>query len=111
MARVKAASFSPDRLFEVIFRHKDEYPDDMVTAFRRSIRVSWWDYSKVLMVSYEEIKADEIEPQTHDLTITRHGRREVITGMSEWQRVGLGWNSVWNIWGWWDPRKSWLNFS
>lgn len=85
MARVLAASFGSDKLFQVMFPHQDEYPEDLVTTFRRSLREAWWDYSKVLMVSHEE---------------------EKITGVAEWQRVGLGWEHVWSVLGWWDPRES-----
>ena len=99
MARVLAASFGPDKLFQIMFPYQDEYPEDLVTAFRRSIRVAWWDYSKVLMVSYEE------QDTADEYSTSRNGKKEVITGMIEWQRAGLGWESVWNIFGSWDPRK------
>lgn len=106
MARVLAASFGPDNLFQIMFPHQDEYPEDLVTAFRRSLRVSWWDYSKVLLVSYQDVK-DNVEAldDEHRLLLTkRNGHNEIVTGFIEWQRVGLGWEHVWNALGWWDPR-------
>lgn len=106
MAQVLGASFGPDRLFQVMFPHQDEYPEDLVTAFRRSLRRAWWDYSKILMVSYETPSSEPTDDDTRAITTTRNGQKEVITGMIEWQRVGLGWEHVWNLWGWWDPRES-----
>ena len=108
MAQVLGASFGPDKLFQIMFPHQDEYPEDLVTAFRRSLRASWWDYSKVLMVSYET-RVSEVETfddTKQSLIITRNGQKEVITGIIEWQRAGLGWERVWNVLGWWDPSKS-----
>ena len=108
MARVLAASFGPDKLFQVMFPHQDQYPDDLVKAFRRGLEVDWWDYSKVLMVSYEtqSLEDRDADDERQGLTTTRNNQNEVITGMIEWQRVGLGWEHVWNVLGWWDPRKS-----
>lgn len=105
MADVLAASFGPDRLFEVMFPYKDQHWNDFVKHWRRNLRVSWWDYSKVLMVSYEEVVPDEINAEQHHLLTTRNGHHEIITGVAEWGRVGLGWQHVWNIWRWLDPRE------
>lgn len=108
MAQVLAASFGTDKLFRIMFPYQDEFPDDLVTAFRRKLRESWWDYSKVLMVSYEThtSNAENPDDEKHLLVTTRKGQKEVITGMVEWQRIGLGWEHVWNLWGLWDPSKS-----
>lgn len=107
MAHVLAASFGPDKLFQVMFPYQDRYPDDLVKAFRRGLEVDWWDYSKVLMVSYEvqSPAGRDAEDERRGLITRRNNRNEVITGMGEWQRVGLGWEHVWNVLGWWDPRK------
>jgi len=107
MAQVLTASFGPDRLFQIMFPHQDAYPEDFVTAFRRKLLESWWDYSKVLMVSYETqtSKVEDLDDVKRALVTTRGGEKEVITGMIEWQRAGLGWEHVWNLWGWWDPSK------
>ena len=37
--------------------------------------------------------------------VARRKGREVVTGVAEWQRVGLGWERLWRCWGWWDPRR------
>lgn len=107
MARVLAASFGPDKLFQVMFPYQHQYPDDLVKAFRRGLEADWWDYSKVLMVSYEvqSLEDEDANNERQDLTMRRNNQKEVITGMIEWQRVGLGWEHVWNVLGWWDPRK------
>lgn len=109
MARVLAASFGPDELFQILFPYQDQYPEDLVTALRRSLRASYWDYSKCLMVSYEERPASGIsnlENYEQRIAVHRGGQLEVITGLCEWERFGLGWESVWNLWGWWDPSES-----
>jgi len=107
MAQVLTASFGPDKLFQIMFPHQDIYSEDFVTAFRRKLREGWWDYSKVLMVSYETqtSRVEDLDDEKRALVTTRGGEKEVITGMIEWQRVGLGWEHVWNLWGWWDPSK------
>lgn len=108
MARVLAASFGPDELFQVLFPYQDQYPEDLVTALRRNLQVSWWNYSKILMVSYEDKQSSNIEDlddEEQHISVHRGGKKEIITGLCEWERVGLGWESVWNLWGWWDPSK------
>lgn len=107
MAQVMAASFGPDKLFQIMFPNQNEFPSDFVQAFRRSLSVDWWDYSKVLMVSYEisSEKSDDSNTIDQTLATRRSGQTEVITGMIEWQRIGVGWEHVWNVLGWWDPRK------
>lgn len=108
MARVLAASFGPDKLFQVMFPYQNQYPGDLIKAFRRGLEVDWWDYSKVLMVSYEiqSLAHEDADEERQGLIRSRNSQNEVITGMAEWQRVGLGWEYVWNVLGWWDPRKS-----
>ena len=92
MAQVLAASFRPDKMFQVMFPHQDQYPDDYVDGFRTRLCESYWDYSNVLLVSYTAVKGDS--------------RGELITGAAVWERVGLGREAVWGAWAWLDPRKS-----
>lgn len=60
------------------------------------------------MVSYEpcQPEIEDVNDEKRGLLTTRNGQKEIITGMVEWQRVGLGWEHVWNLWGWWDPSES-----
>lgn len=108
MARVIAPSFGPDKLFQVLFPKLDEYPEDFVTFWRRSLRASWWGYSKVFMISYEVVTSDvsNLDAEQQALVTTRNNQREILTGVSEWSRVGLGWERYWGVLGWWDPSKS-----
>ena len=103
MSTVLAASFGPDKLFQVMFPNQKQYPEDFVDAFRTRLRESWWDYSRVLMVSYTTIASNNntAPPSETNNAVTE---AEVITGMAEWERVGTGWEKVWNAWGRWDPR-------
>ena len=90
MSKVLAASFGPDKLFQVMFPHQIAYESDFVDAFQTRLTENWWDYTRVQMVSYTAVPSASME---------------VITGVAEWQLVGLGCERVWNTWGWWDPRK------
>ena len=92
MAQVLAASFGPDKLFQVMFPHKDRYPEDFVDGFQTRLYESYWDYSRVLMISYTTDRES-------------HGEKEV-TGMAEWQRVEVGRIKVWGPWAWLDPRRA-----
>lgn len=107
MARVVASSFGPDKLFQVLFPQLDEYPEDFVTFWRRSLRASWWGYSDVLMVSYDVVTLDasDLDAEEQALATTRNNQIEILTGVSAWSRVGLGWERYWGVWGWWDPSK------
>ena len=59
-------------------------------------------------ISYEDKDSSQItdfDADEQEITVRRDGRVEVIAGLCEWERFGLGKYSVWGIWGWWDPRK------
>jgi len=110
MATVWAAAFGQsDRLFDFMFPNKKEYPQYYEQAAREALWPSYYDYSKVMMVSYEISKGDE-EDQSNETTAllakskSKDGQREIITGMAEWERIGKGWEQVNGVWGWWDPR-------
>ena len=106
MAQVLAASFGPDPLFQHMFPHREQYPQDFMRALRENLLLSWWDYQKVLTVSYE-VRSDNGRGGTNERQKLLHaGGREEITGLAEWERVGKGWQEVHGIWGWWDPSES-----
>lgn len=112
MAYVLAKSFGPDLAFQIMFPNQKEYPEDLVTCFRRGMSAAWWDYSKVMLVSYQETSAAALEDLDEDqrrIVVYRNGKPEIITGLCEWKRIGLGWESVWRVLGWWDPSKSALS--
>ncbi len=106
MASVLSAAFGPDSLFAFLFPHQDRYPQDMESAMREGLWLSYYDVKKVLMVSYEAAEADERQPligkgNAHG---TGGGR---VTGLAEWERGvnGRGAGHVNGFWGAWDPRK------
>jgi len=114
MATILAASFAPDRLFQVIFPRQQQYPEAFIQACRESLWLSWYDYKKVLMVSYEASdKGQQQESGERDAPpskgISNVKGKEVLTGIAEWERVGKGWENVYGVWGWWDPRKNCLS--
>lgn len=44
---------------------------------------------------------------SYEMKPTRDGDEEqVLTGVADWIRHGEGWERLWGIWAWWDPRKS-----
>jgi hypothetical protein len=40
--------------------------------------------------------------------LPKGGKREIITGIAQWERAGQGWEHIYGIWGWWDPRENYL---
>ncbi|KIY02244.1 uncharacterized protein Z520_02382 [Fonsecaea multimorphosa CBS 102226] len=122
MATVLAAAFGPDRMFQVLFPFKQQHPADFERALRESLWLSWYDYRKVLMVSYKpntdevtriEAPSDGGERQALILGSSSTANSEpsiqtdgeTITGIAEWERAGEGSFHVCGLWGWWDPRR------
>ncbi|EEP76165.1 predicted protein [Uncinocarpus reesii 1704] len=70
--------------------YRKQFPQDYLADWRRRCRERFWDYSRVYLVSYVEEDATG---------------KEILTGVAEWQRRGLGWERICGLWGWWDPRR------
>jgi hypothetical protein len=111
MATVLAASFGPDRLFQVFFPYQNEHPQAFVQALEEALWLSWYDYRKVLMVSYHDAstQAQQQQDQVGERTplvkgTSKSSTSQVLTGVAEWERAGAGWESLYGIWGRWDPR-------
>ncbi|OAP56217.1 hypothetical protein AYL99_09396 [Fonsecaea erecta] len=116
MATVLAAAFGPDRLFQVLFPFQQQHPADFERALRESLWLSWYDYQKVLMVSYETRAGEETpgEALSHDEALKISSSKpnssvqkdgETITGIAEWERAGEGAFHINGLWGRWDPRR------
>lgn len=75
----------------ILHPYRIQYPNDYLTFWRRRTFVSFWDYSRAFLVSCEN---DE-----------KTGK-ELVVGVAEWTRVGLGWEKLWKLWGPLDPSKS-----
>ncbi len=119
MAQVIAAAFAPDRLFQVMFPHQPEHPEDFVQALRENLWLAWYDYKKLLMISYV-VDVPNHEGQEEPSSLPREdalvpllskkqsgakgAAKEIITGVAEWESVGKGWENVHGALGWWDPR-------
>jgi GNAT superfamily N-acetyltransferase len=101
-AKILAAAFGPDPLFQVTFPHQKEHPEAFVQAMEEHLWLAWWDYSKVLMVSYYlESKSDATattnEAGKDATTVTTvntdnnnkqsDGQYEILTGIAEWQLI------------------------
>jgi hypothetical protein len=107
MARIFSSAFGPDPLFHVFFPHQDEYPNGIFEAGMDNFWTAWFDYRLVHVISYEI--SDDNEQANGERTAllpnAKNGRqKETITGMAQWERLGKGWEGVYGIWGWWDPR-------
>ena len=74
----------------ILHPYRSQYPQDYLAYWRRKCWERWWDYSRVFVVSFEQ---------------DGKGGKEVLTGVAEWQKVGLGWERIWGLWGRWDPSK------
>ena len=59
LAEILAASFGPDKLFQVTFPFQNEHPEYLVRAFRQKLIESWWSNRKVVMCSYCMEKKEE----------------------------------------------------
>jgi len=104
IAEVLAAGFYDEELTARMCPYREEYAEDYVAAWRRRVWQTWWDYSRIWMVSYE---FEEIAVPTAGIG-EKGGEsksKEVLIGVAEWQRVGLGWERLWGLAGWWDPSK------
>ena len=106
MAMVFAASFGPDPLFKVLFPFMAEHPDGLARSASETFWLGWFDYRMVHVVSYELSDDGDDERSALLSRDTKGGKREVITGLAQWERLGKGWEHVYGIWGWWDPRKT-----
>ncbi|RMZ85427.1 hypothetical protein DV737_g754, partial [Chaetothyriales sp. CBS 132003] len=122
MAQVMAASFGPDPLFQVFFPLQKKYWSDFEGAIRDNMWLAWYDYTKVLMVSYSDSDDDDDDDSVprpslpsseckaaavdQDTALLRPppSKRERITGVAEWERTGRGWQWIHGAWGAWDPR-------
>ncbi|RMZ82265.1 hypothetical protein DV738_g1846, partial [Chaetothyriales sp. CBS 135597] len=82
MAQVLAASFGPDRLYQVMFPRMDEYWSDYEGAIREYLWVSWYDYRKVLTVSYTEEEEDD------DLADDKGGSETTALQWNFYEQVG-----------------------
>lgn len=114
MATVLAASFGPDRLFQILFPHQKEYPAAFVQAMEEYLWLSWYDYRKFLVVSCCDTttEPDHIQQELGDRTrlfptkAQDMGPRTVVIGLAEWERSGEGWESLHAALGRWDPRMT-----
>jgi hypothetical protein len=112
MARVFAAAFAPDHLFNIKFPYREKHPRDYEQALEEHLWLSWYDCQTILQVSYLEksqslaqrlAEGSNVGSTPHTLSISSRDD-VVITGFAEWKREGPGWESVHGIWGCWDPR-------
>lgn len=105
-ADIIAAAISSDELGPILFPNREQHPEAVPLAFLQYVQPSYWDYSKVMLVSYA--KPDEAVETLGNKTTrsksTRSQQGQIVTGVAIWSRVGIGWERVWNVWGWWDPR-------
>ena len=111
MASVLAAAFGPDPMFQAIFPFQQQHPGHFERAVRDNLWLAWYDYRKVLMVSYEDkagggTRIERPADEQQALIPPVEWRRQTITGMAEWERAGRGSFHINGLWGRWDPRKS-----
>lgn len=99
-------------MFQFLFPHQKEQPEAWLRASKEYMWLAWYDYSSVLVVSYELSDEDisqegSVNDRSHLLSkSTSNGaRKETIAGIAQWVRVGKGWEHVHGIWGRWDPRQ------
>ncbi|MCJ1286153.1 hypothetical protein MMC26_005498 [Xylographa opegraphella] len=84
-----AGFYNEEVVGDLMHPYRAQHHQDYLAYWRRKCWVRWCDYSRVFAVSFEQ---------------DGNEGKEVLTGVAEWQRVGLGWERVWGVWGTWDPR-------
>ncbi|KAK2821780.1 hypothetical protein FQN49_007679 [Arthroderma sp. PD_2] len=94
--------------------YRQEYPDDYLNYWRQKCLEKWWDYSYIFVVSFlEDQEPDETDRDGKPTIQEEDGmnkkdaprpKREIITGVAQWHRMGSGWESIWKPAGKWDPR-------
>ena len=94
IASTYAAAFWDEEVMgKLMHPYRQEHPQDFLRYWRHEAAEWYWSYSHQIMVSYET------KP-------TRDGDEEqILTGVADWIRHGEGWERLWGIWAWWDPRK------
>ena len=119
MAKIVATAFDTDSLFKVIFPFTPQYPEDFERARRENLWLSWYDYRKVMMVSYEyelkdDVKSQLEQGQAEELQALMSSAAErpaakrmveTITGMAVWQRSGQGSFRTRGLWRFLGLRK------
>ncbi|CAL8584128.1 hypothetical protein XPA_009733 [Xanthoria parietina] len=94
IASTYAAAFWDEEVMgKLMHPYRQEHPQDFLRYWKHEVAEWYWSYSHQIMVSYET------KP-------TRDGDEEqVLTGVADWIRHGEGWERLWGIWAWWDPRS------
>ena len=114
MGKIFAAAFAPDSLFHVLFPYKAEHPEGFERAAREVFWYHWYDYRMVHILSYQLVDDNEQSDGDERSALLPSGKKrrqkEIITGVAQWERTGKGWEKLYGILGWWDPRESRLSF-
>lgn len=74
-------AFYNDPLNEYFFPNRQKYPDDYLLDCMYDVKIGWWKYDRVWIVSHEG---------------------SIINGVVSWARRGEGVDKLWNS-PWWDP--------
>lgn len=87
ISAIYASSFYDESLNAALSPYRREHPIDYLRGWTHRVSEAWWDYKRISVVSYEIVQG-----------------HEKLTGVAEWAREGDGWEQLWGIKGWWDPR-------
>ncbi|KAL8725210.1 MAG: hypothetical protein Q9166_007492 [cf. Caloplaca sp. 2 TL-2023] len=94
IAAIYAAAFWGERVVgELMHPHRQAHPQEYLRFWRQEVTEWYWNYSHQMIVFYTIGK-------------TQQGvEEEILTGVADWVRHGEGWQRLWGVWGWWDPRS------
>lgn len=94
IASTYAAAFWDEQVMgKLMHPYRQEHPQDFLRYWRYEVAEWYWSYSHQIMVSYETKQTSGGDEE------------QLLTGVADWIRHGEGWERVWGIWAWWDPRK------
>ncbi|KAI4244961.1 MAG: hypothetical protein L6R42_010318 [Xanthoria sp. 1 TBL-2021] len=94
IASTYAAAFWDEEVMgKLMHPYRQEHPQDFLRYWRYEVAEWYWSYSHQIVVSYETMQTSDGDEE------------QLLTGVADWIRHGEGWERLWGIWAWWDPRN------
>lgn len=89
IAEILVDAYTEDNMYQKLYPNWQAHPEEVFRGFYEKLVEAYWHYGQRIVVAYQ-----------HEAN-----GRETITGVAVWERCGPGWEELWGVGGWWDPRK------
>lgn len=76
-------------MYQKLYPNWQAHPGEVFRGFYEKLVEAYWHYGQRIVVAYE-----------HEAN-----GRETVTGVAVWERCGPGWEELWGVGGWFDPRE------